>query len=580
MSDDEQTPGTGASTGEGGITGTIAQIAGGAATGLGTAAESIGGEEGEALETAGDVVGGVADVVRAAEAARNLGEAIEADSEGRIASATGDLIGGVVGATGAGIDAIAGVVPEEARGALNTAADIARGVAGAARSTQQVVSAIEHAIDAAEGPQLVFRTRADLGSHPLRARGAHGRRALSGLYEFSIHVEYGEDGGLDDDVLDDLLTHSAQLGLNRDTLGAGEVYGALSRIDMRGMTGPRPTHYDLTLVPKLWRLTLTRRTRVYQDMSHLEVVLEVLRQHGFDSGTHVFDHTEETYPTREYTVQYDETDFDFISRLLAHHGIHYHFNQDPGTEAIVLADRNAAFEPVAEHERLHFHPHEFPADDNEPRVWNLRRRRAARSRGVVLRDYNWRTPHHPLRAAEEADERSGYGFLDEFGAHFRDDAEGATLATIRAEALRVERETFTGITSLRGVQPGAWFELEGHPNPDFNQRYLVIGTSEDMDDGHHYTCEFTAIPFEVTYRPPRTVPWPRIEGLINGIVDGDGDNRSTATPIDDQGRYRVVIPYDEAAAAGGRASRWVRRAQASAGAGYGMHLPLHIGTEV
>lgn len=74
------------------------------------------------------------------------------------------------------------------------------------------------------------------------------------------------------------------------------------------------------------------------------------------------------------------------------------------------------------------------------------------------------------------------------------------------------------------------------------------------------------------------MPWPKIDGVINAIVDGE--RQSTGTSIDDEGRYRVVLPMDEAGTSGGSASRWVRRAQPSAGAGYGMHMPLHIGTEV
>lgn len=583
MSDDESnTPdASDASEQAGGLTNSIAGAASGAATGLDNAAEGL--PEGEAqqvTETAGDVASAVANVARAAGAAQDLAAAVEAGNEARTATAVGNLAGGLLGTAGAAIDGIAGAVPEEARGALNTAADVARGAAGAARATEQVVQAVQQVSRQISGPAVVFQTGADLGEGRLHTHGAHGRRCLSGLYEFTVHVEHREDGGLDADALDALLSRTARLGLNRDTLGAGDVYGVLSKVEMHGMTAPRPTYYDLTLVPRLWRLTLTRRSRVYQDKSHLEVVIEVLRQHGLDVGTHVFDHTEESYPTHEYVVQHDETDFDFVSRLLAHNGIHFHFTQDPGTEAIVLGDRNAAFEPVFEHERLRYHPHAFAADDGDPRVWDLRRMRQPRVRQVVLRDYNWRTPHHPLRAAEDADARSGYGFLDIYGAHFRDDAEGARLARVRAEEQLVERETFTGKTSLRGVAPGTWFELESHPNPDLNARYAVVSTRETMDDGHTYVCEFTAIPFDVTYRPPRTVPWPRIEGLTNAIVDGDSGNRSTSAPLDDAGRYRVLLPFDEAATEGGAASRWVRRAQPSAGAGYGMHFPLHIGTEV
>jgi type VI secretion system secreted protein VgrG len=581
MSGDEREPSTSSpEDAEENITETIAEAAGGAASGLDNAAQGL--DEGEAqaaTETAADVASAVSNVARAAEAGRDLAEAADAGSEARVATAVGNLTGGVLGTAGAALDGLAGTVPEEARGALSTAANVTHGVAGAARATEQVVQTIEQVSRAVGGPGLRFQTRAELGA-ALFAEAARGRQTLSGLYEFVIRVEHREEGGLGDDGLDALLSRAARLGLTRDTLGAGEVYGVLSRVAMRPMTGPRPTRYDLTLVPKLWRLTLTRRSRVYQDMSHLEVVIEVLRQHGLDVGTQVFNHTEESYPTHEYVVQHDETDFAFVSRLLAHNGIHFHFVQDPGTEVVVLGDRNAAFEPVVEHRTLRYHPYDFAADDGDPRVWDLQRERQPRPREVVLRDFNWRTPHHPLRAQHAADERSGYGFVDLYGQHFRDDAQGAWLAQVRAEEQRVLTETFTGKTSLRGVQPGTWFELEEHPNPDLNQRYLVTSTQENMDDGHTYVNEFCAIPFSVTYRPPRTFPWPRIEGLTNALVDGDTHNRSPAAPIDDAGRYRVMLPFDEAGTEGGQASRWVRRAQPSAGAGYGMHFPLHIGTEV
>lgn len=560
---------------------TIGEVAGGVGTGLDNAAKSLpAGEVQEVVETAGDVAQAVSQLVRTAEAAAKLGEALEAGDEARAAGAIGDLAGGVLGTAGAGMDAIVGAVPAEARGALSTVADAARGAATAARTAGQAVRTavpiIERALGGG-GRRVVFHTGADLGGDRLRVRSAELRRSLSGLYEVTIHLTHNEEGGLDDDAIEALLTHAARVGLS-DGDSAGDVHGIVRRLEMRAMTGPRPTHYVLTLAPRMWRLSLVTRSRVYQDKTHLEVVIEVLRQHGLDVGTHVLDRTEGTYPTHEYVVQHEETDLAFVERLLAHNGIHFHLMQDAGTEVIVLGDRNAAFEPIPEHDELVYHPHDFPADDGEPRVWDLRRVREPRVEAVVLRDYNWRAPHAPLRVEEPADLETGYGFLDVYGAHFRDDAEGARLARIRAEAEVATREVFIGKTSLRGVAPGAWFELTNHPNQALNQRYLVIATEESADSGNAYECEFRAIPFSVTYRPPRTVPWPRVEGLVTAIIDGE--RRSTATPIDDDGRYRVVIPMDEAATAGGRASRWVRRAQPSVGAGYGMHFPLHIGSEV
>lgn len=561
---------------------TIGNVAGGLGTGLDNAGKSLPeGEVRDVAETAGDVAQAVSNLARAANAARELGEALEAGDEGKVVGAIGDLTGGVLGTAGAGIDAIAGAVPGEAAAAFSTAADLARGAATAARTTGQAartaVPMVQRMFSGAGGRHVVFQTSAQLGDDRLRVSSVAVRGALSGLYEVTIGVTHDEDGGLDDEMLDALLTHPARVGLS-DGDPVGDLHGILRRVEMRPMHAPRPTHYVLTLVPKLWRLSLVTRSRVYQDKTHLEVVLEVLRQHGFDVDTHVLDRTEDSYPPHEYVVQHDETDLDFVRRLLAHNGIHFHIVQDDGTEVIVLGDRNPAFDPVPVHDELSYHPHDFAPEDGEPRVWGLHRVREPGVQQVVLRDYNWRAPHAPLRVEAPADERTGYGFVDVYGAHFRDQDEGLRLARVRAESELVTRDVFVGKTALRGVRPGTYFDLTNHPNQNLNQRYLVIASEEKAEARNAYVCEFRAIPFSVTYRPPRSVPWPRVEGLINAIVDGE--HRSTATPIDDDGRYRVVIPMDEAACAGGRASRWVRRAQPSAGGGYGMHFPLHVGTEV
>jgi type VI secretion system secreted protein VgrG len=523
------------------------------------------------------VANAVAQVVQAAEAADDLGEALEAGDEGRAASAVGNLTGGVLGTAGSLVDGVAGTMPEEAQGALNTVANVTRGAAGAARVTEQVVSTFQAVERAVSGRAVRFRTSAEVDR--LVAERASGKQRLGELYEFKVLVEHSEEGGLDGESVDALLSHPARVGVNREH-GDGEVSGMLRRVEMLSVASSHHghAHYELTLVPKLWRLRLVTRSRVFMDMTHLEVVLAVLEEHGFDAGRYVLDHTEESYPTHETVVQYRESDFDFVYRLLQHNGIHTRFEQNPRGEALVLGDRNASFVPVPSHEELRYHPQDFAPDDGAPRVFEMRQIREPRVGEVILRDFNWRTPHAPVRAEAPVDEATGYGSLDLYGEHVHDEAEARRLATVRAEEQLVGGHRFVGKTSLRGVAPGTYFDLSGHPHGEMNRRYLVIATDEAMDEGHAYFNTFTAIPFDVTYRPRRTVRWPRVNGAVHAIVDGEA--RSTATPIDDAGRYRLVLPYDVGGAAGGRASRWVRRAQPSAGAGYGMHLPLHIGTEV
>jgi type VI secretion system VgrG family protein len=559
----------------------VSEAAGEIGAGIDAGAANI--PEGErdarvATETAADAAQVVAGVARAVDGGAQLGQAVAAGDAGRVAGSAGNLVSGLAGAAGGVADGIADLLPEAASGgrqALQTAATAARAVSGVARNVERVVDTVQQVVRAMEGRRVVFQTAADLGEGRLVAERAHGSQRLSSLYEFTIRVEWDEDGGLDREALDAILSSPARLGLTQGT--DGSVYGLVRRIQMHAVHAPRPTHYDLTLVPKLWRLGLTKRSRIYRDMSHLDVVKAVLQQHGFREGEHFADHTEESYPPRESVVQYRETDLAFVQRLLAHNGIHFHFMQDPGGEVLVLGDRNAAFEPVQHEDQLVYHPHELAPDDGAPRVWDMRRVDQAGTRRVIEREYNWRTPRNPLRAERTVETESGYGFCDLWGEHFQDDAQGRRLAQIRAEQERVHREVYVGKTSFRGVQPGSTFDLTRHPHDSCNQRYLVVTNDEHMDDGHTYVNEFTAIPFSVTYRP-ETLPWPRVDGILNAIVDGE--RRATATPVDDDGRYRVVLPLDETGTSGGRASRWVRRAQPSAGAGYGQHFPLHIGTEV
>ncbi|MBZ0118516.1 MAG: hypothetical protein K8H88_16050, partial [Sandaracinaceae bacterium] len=242
--------------------------------------------------------------------------------------------------------------------------------------------------------RYTFSTNAELGGAGLRLYGVHGTHTLGGLYEHTARVATTQPEGLDDDALDALLSGYARFGPARTT--EGQTWGVVRHVAMLPML-PRAsdawvTAYELELVPKLWRLTLTRRSHAYAAGTHLEIVKAILAEHGLTEGNFVEDRCEETYAPREMTVQYDETDYDFALRLCQHNGIHLHFVQGEGTEKLVLGDRNGAFDALPEHDALEHSTLEVPPTDEAPVVWGLRRHRRPRPRSVVVRDYNWRTP--------------------------------------------------------------------------------------------------------------------------------------------------------------------------------------------
>ncbi len=417
---------------------------------------------------------------------------------------------------------------------------------------------------------------ADVGDVQVVGRAGHGRQELSDLYEYEVDVEVLGDGGFSNDAIDSLLTNPVRIGFGEGS--EHEVHGVIRELEMLSARSAEQTLYRLRIVPKLWYLTLTRRNRVWQDMSYADILEAVLQEHGLEPGTHYELSCSETYPSVEYTVQHAETDFAFVSRLMEHYGIHYHFKTAPDGEVVVFGDDNNVFEPIPDHETLHYAATSASGDDVRA-VTSLRRFRRVRPGMVQVRDYNWRTPTTPLRSEHPVDEATGRGLVDLYGDHVEDGGEASDVARIRSEQMMVTSDTFVMETYSRFLFPGARFELSGHPSPDLDQEYVVTAITQGLGKGGNsrYVKTLEAIPAEIPYRPQRRAPWPKLDGLVNGKVDGEA--RSTMTPIDGDGRYKVVIPGDERGRGGGKASRWVRRAQPSAGSGYGMHLPLHIGTE-
>jgi len=415
-------------------------------------------------------------------------------------------------------------------------------------------------------------------------REARGREAMSTLYEYVLTLEVNRDGGLAAADVDGLLSKPCFVVATGGR--SVEVHGILRELELVAANEASPVVYRAVLVPRLWNTTRTFRSRVYQEVNVKQLIDQVLSLSALEAEWNLAD--EGVYPVMEYAVQYEESDFDFISRQLEHWGIYYYFRQSPDGETLVIADHDAQFEPLEAHETLTFNPRLGRSGVGDS-VHALSARWRPLSASVTVRDYNYRTPTIDLMEEHPVDERSGFGLQWRYGDHFKTVEEGQRIAQIRAEQILCSREVYDGRCSAPGLAPGHAFELVGCPLPDLNITFLVTSVephlsvaSDGSDDAYQY--RFTAVPLQrddpppVPYRSQITTPWPSIEGFMHGIVDGEAPG--TAAPIDSEGRYKVILPLDSVAQPGGRASRWIRMAQPSAGQNYGVHFPLHIGTEV
>jgi len=416
----------------------------------------------------------------------------------------------------------------------------------------------------------------------LRLRRVRGAERLSELYEYELWLEHEGDQGLALETLEAMLSHPCRFTVN----DAATVSGVLDQITLQATTDPTRTVYHAVLVPRLARLARTVRSRVFQEMTGPEVVESILTDHQIPFASSYL--TE--YPAREYTVQYEESDLDFVRRQLEHWGVFFLFEQNPDGEVLTLADDNKAFVAHPDHATLSYAAQRDA--DGTPFIGPMERALTPQTASVTLRDYNWRTPFSAedgtqterqlqLVATSAVDETTGSGEERRYGDHFKDEAEGALLAPIRAQELLVDRIVHRGVLLAPGLAPGHRVSTSGMPIAELEGEYVITGLETHIVlDAETTDVEqrYEAIPSDVVFRPLRQTDKPVIIGHMHAVVDGEVDG--VAAPIDEYGRYKVILPFDQYAAMGGKASRWVRMAQSSAGADYGMHLPLHIGTEV
>lgn len=431
---------------------------------------------------------------------------------------------------------------------------------------------------------LVFETGyADVGPGELVLTAASGRQRMSTIYEYELTLQAQEEGGLAPEDCDGLLSNNFSILQTRDESSI-EVHGVLRELRYKAATGDHPPTYHAILVPHFWNTTRSFRTRIYQDMDVRELITEVLSLNSLEADWWL----SESYPKCEYIVQYQESDFDFISRQLEHWGIFYYFRQEPDGDVLVICDDERSFNAVDGFDSLTFNPRSgrSNAAGSVHSIGAILRPQAA---SLTAREYNYRFPSIELLQQTQVDSRSGLGFQWLYGDHFKEEGDGETIARIRAEQLLNRRETIEGVCSVPGLVPGHKFDLLDSPVPDLNITYLVTSiehsltvTGDQGDEAYQYA--FTAVPLErddpapVPYRSQRSTPKPRIAGFMHGKVDGEVPG--TAAPIDHEGRYKIVMPMDSASLPGGHASRWIRMLQPYSGENYGMHFPLHIGAEV
>jgi len=437
-----------------------------------------------------------------------------------------------------------------------------------------------------------------LAPDALRAYAVDGTEALSSLYSFDIDC-LGPNGRAMDPLA--LVGQRATLRITVEGAQPRSVHGIIDTVEIEPPSIFGDARYRFRLVPWLARLRLSRSNQIHGTANAVSVadVIEAelsgaLRPTARVSDTDLrrFEHElrlrdRAAYPKRDHVSQYEETDFAFISRLAEHAGIFYFFENNGDRESVVFADDNLFATPLEGGTGLQWKPWSSGGREAAPdTIQALRQRCTPVPQKLWLQDHNYRLPHVPLLVEAEVDSR-GRGNWVEYGAHHRTPEEGSALARIRAEELRCHQSRWHGNSTVARLAPGRVIRLGGHPYASWNQDYLVVRVRHEVwvpmpgvpeSDWVGYRNSFEMIDRDVPFRPARVTPVPRMDGLLNGRIDGAGDG--SKAEIDDQGRYRVKVPFDLGGSPDGKASQWIRMSSPFGGDGDGMHFPLFPDTEV
>jgi type VI secretion system secreted protein VgrG len=350
-------------------------------------------------------------------------------------------------------------------------------------------------------------------------------------------------------------------------------------------------YYEFTIEPTIKYMTYMVRSRIFQNKTAKEIVEEVIGDYIEKDSGFKFEAKAESgdFPKREFTVQYNETDWDFVRRLLEDEGIWYWWNHEGDRDLLMMSNKPEHVKPLPNTPELVFRPEGGlnPGDGREY-VDTLERTVRFVTGRATIKDYNYRTPDVNIIGKYETE---GPGEFYHYGDHVKTTDEATRKAQIRAEMFACARETFKGTGVFRSARPGYRFKLTEAQAEGFDGEYLVTrvthmgGLKEGPEEtvhtvegpGVHYRCYFEAIPAKTQYRPPLATPKPRVNGILTALTDGQKDKYAY---IDEEGRYKMKLFFDLSAEKDGKASKAIRLAQPYAGPEYGMHFPLHAGTEI
>ncbi|MBN3864745.1 type VI secretion system tip protein VgrG [Pseudomonas frederiksbergensis] len=419
-----------------------------------------------------------------------------------------------------------------------------------------------------------------LGPDVLLLKDMGGGEELGRLFNYELQL-HSLDNAID---LNQLLGKPMCLSLQLDGGGERHFHGIVARCSQNVDQGQFAS-YQATLRPWLWLLTRTSDCRIFQNLTIPQIIKQVFRDLGFSDFE---DALSRPYREWEYCVQYRETSFDFVSRLMEQEGIYYFFRHEQGRHVLVLADAYGAHTSAPGYASVPYYPkNEQQRERDHIHDWHLAQQ--VQPGSLELNDYDFQRPSARIdvRSAMPRPHTAGDYPLYDYPGTYVQSEDGEHYARTRIEALQTLHEQVELAGNARGLGSGHLFSLTGFSRQDQNREYLIVGARYTIDQesletsGGAATAQFesslTCIDAQQSYRPLPNTQRPIVKGPQTALVVGP---KGEEIWTDQFGRVKVHFYWDRHDQSNENSSCWIRVSQSWAGKNWGsMQIP-RIGQEV
>ena len=425
-----------------------------------------------------------------------------------------------------------------------------------------------------------------LGKDVLLLSKFSGTEKLSAPFSFRLELISENRSIAFEDIIGKAVTVSVILA------GGGQRYfnGIVSRFSQGRGNGEASaetgfSHYTADIVPWFWLLDRTANSRIFQELTVKNIIEKIFAEKNFTDYKFLL---HGTYGKRKYCVQYRETDFNFISRLLEEEGIYYFFEHEDKKHTMVLADSPGDHKPCPHQETARY---QISAGGTleEDMITRLEMMKEIRAGKYTLNDFNFETPSTDLKVEAPGRKKLGPGEREIYDhpGRYGKRADGDSLANIRMQEEEAAITTIKGSSECRAFTSGYRFDLKDYYREDMNNKpYVLTSIQHEAEQAYvpgveesafSYSNNFSCIPFDVPYRPQRNTRRPVVEGVQTAIVVGPKDEEIYT---DEHGRVKVQFHWDREGKRDENSSCWIRVSQNWAGTGWGAMIIPRIGHEV